>query len=120
MIEELPWKSDGVTLFVLLAYAEDFFQGHSRIKEYFGILWRGIIKFRVYKEKRLYMEENAWIVGNQRNEKSIIASTGFIWDRMFLSTLNININFFWNIENEFYEKTILVSEVIWYDRKADI
>jgi hypothetical protein len=24
VIEQLPWKSDGVILFVLLAYAEDF------------------------------------------------------------------------------------------------
>jgi len=24
VIEQLPWKSDGVTLFALLAYAEDF------------------------------------------------------------------------------------------------
>lgn len=45
------------------------FQGHSRIMEYFGILTKGIIKFVVYKEKRLYIEENAWIVGNQGTRK---------------------------------------------------
>jgi len=45
------------------------FQGHPRIKGYLGILCRGIIKFRVHKQKRLYIEENARIVGNQETRK---------------------------------------------------
>jgi hypothetical protein len=38
----------------------------------------------------------------------------------FVSALNNNIIFFWNIQNEFYEKKILDSEVIWNESLADI
>lgn len=46
VIEQLPWKSDSVTLFVLLAYADDFSRSFSN---------KGIFRDPLKRNNKIYL-----------------------------------------------------------------